>query len=59
MTCLVRYTTVTATPAFWLYLYVAIFKELKDNGGKYIRALETIFDAAGVAFKRGENDETQ
>jgi hypothetical protein len=42
---LVRYTDTTATPAFWLYFYVALYSELKRNGGDYIQALESVLKA--------------
>ncbi len=49
-TCLVRYSPVTATPAFWLYMYVAIFRELAVNGGSYVGAVEAVFNQIQQKF---------
>jgi hypothetical protein len=47
--CLVRYTSVSATPAYWLYFYVALFAEMPRRDFAYIPALDAVLDAFGMA----------
>jgi|SRR5262249_52272735 len=39
--CVVRFTNAEATPALWLYFYLALFKLLQESRITYLSALET------------------
>jgi hypothetical protein len=38
--CLVKFLTTEATPGFWLYFYLTLFKYLQDNNDTYLGGLE-------------------
>lgn len=40
--CLVRYIPREATPAFWLYFYVVLFRYLEQKDISYLQALEDV-----------------
>lgn len=52
--CLVKDITTKATPGFWLYFYLALFKLLKDEDLTYLAALERVVD---MFIKKGRHDE--
>jgi len=38
--CLIKFITTEATPGFWLYFYLALFKHLHDDNDTYLGGLE-------------------
>ena len=38
--CLIRYGTSGATPALWLYFYLSLFHQLRNNKLSYLQAFE-------------------
>ena len=38
--CLIKFITKEATPGFWLYFYLALFKHLQDDNDTYLGGLE-------------------
>lgn len=48
--CIVKFIEGTATPAFWLYFYVVVFRKLSDSRMTYLDAVGSTIDDFWTSF---------
>lgn len=50
--CIIKYTETVATPAFWLYFYIAVLKRLQEHETNYLDAVDDTMEALQSQFER-------
>jgi hypothetical protein len=50
--CIIKYTETVATPAFWLYFYIAVLKRLQEHETNYLDAVDDTMEALQTQFER-------